>query len=113
MSDENPTFAGRRHGPGTAATILGVFAFGSLLSLFTPLRAHIGFYLFCASPLVATVSISLGSWELIGLKRGRATAKSGAWAWFGIVTSSITIICFTILITEAYVFVRGMQNHPH
>jgi uncharacterized membrane protein YhaH (DUF805 family) len=113
MSDQNPTSIGRQRRLGITATILGVFAFGSLLTLLTPPRTTIGFYLFCASPAAAAVSISLGSWELIRVKRGRATARSGEWAWLGIVMSLLTIIIFMTLMIEAYVFVRGMRNHPY
>ena len=113
MTNRNPILIGRQRRLGIAAPILGIFAFGSLISIFTPLRTTIGFYLFCISPAVAAVSISLGAWELIRLKRGRATAKSGEWAWFGIVASLLTIIIFMTLMIEAYVFVQGMRNHPY
>jgi hypothetical protein len=113
MGDQNPIFIERQRRLDIVATIVGVFAFGSFLSILTPLRTTIGFYLFCVSPAVAAVSIGLGSWELIRMKRGDATGKSGAWAWLGIVTSLLTIICFTILMIETYTFVRGMQNHPY
>jgi uncharacterized membrane protein YhaH (DUF805 family) len=113
MTDRNPTLTGRRQRRGLSATILGVFAFGSALSPLTPLRTTIGFYLFCVSPAVAAASIGLGSWELIRAKRGHATPKSGAWAWLGIVTSLLAVICFTVLVVEAYVFIQGMRNHPY
>ena len=93
--------------------ILGVFAFGSILSPFTFLRTTIGVYLFCISPVVAVASISLGSWELIRLKKEHVTSKSSGWALLGIVISLLTIISFTILMIEAYAFIRGMQNHPY
>ena len=108
MADRELT--SRTPGLGTIAAVLGVLSLMFFLSVF-PLHNTVGLVLYFTAPVLCALAFILGVFDLVRVRRRRATSKEAFWAQLGVVSSLLTGVSWIAFYLWLSAFVYAMQHH--